>query len=144
MKKLILTLLTLATLSTGRAQAAPSPISQDQLASYLKAVILVINSESFDCKSGTGEVTGTVADIISVAKSGTIDTDGDQPLLTFTTVTGYERILVTVTSTSDLKAIQSLKVERYAKVEVNNGDLKSPVINWVDQLIGKAQCNKNP
>lgn len=101
-------------------------VAKDKVEDYKRAVKLALDAQSWDCTRTT-----TLEDMIGVIDSTgsiQIDESGSQPLLIFQKTSSGYREMVYVTTSADLNAIISIRSLSQIEVDVNSGNLKTPVM----------------
>lgn len=139
MKKAMITICGL-TLSMA-AQANQIPIPLDQLGDYKTAVKVATSSSNLECTRNR-IIGGYALDRIESATSGSVDTDGGQPLLIFETAGAIKKSNAIVTTSSDFSKIIEIEVKEYVLTTVNKGDLRNPRIVQEFILSGGFQCKQ--
>ena len=122
--------------------ADETPLTREQLADYKEAVLLAYKADygALRCEQIGEGLSPNIQSLINSATSGAINLVGNQPLLTFSEIKVDTKSAVTVNSTSDFKKIELLKAEEFSKKEVNDGDLRKPIITQGFRSIGLVKC----
>jgi len=122
-------LLTLAFMS---ANAMAAPISQGKLASYQDAVQIALEQNPLNCTMTPSFMwaNGTLGSTIKNTTSGDLNTDGSQPLLTFSYDDGSAKFSYSVITSADFKSVLSVTFQQKScsEQDVNVGDLQNPQI----------------
>ena len=108
------------------ANASQQAIPSNRLDDYKTAIATAVSNDGLRCDGAYS--TGDTLDYISHATSGTVQNDSSQPLITLTYKgNGDQQVVLTITTSSDLKSIQTLKVEEQGDIQVFSGNLANPV-----------------